>query len=237
MRIAIIGYGRMGKQIASAALAGGHTISHQIDLNNKEEIQKLKGNTDVAIEFSLPESAPENIISCLQQNIPVVSGTTGWKERHQEIKDLTKTLNGTFLWASNFSIGVQMLFALNRKLATLMNRYADYRPELQEIHHIHKKDAPSGTALSLAEELVQGLDRINGWAFVGEAGPSQLPVQAIREGEVTGTHLIKYRCDNDILTLKHEALNRTGFVRGALLAAEYIQNRKGVFSMQDVLEA
>lgn len=236
MNIALIGYGRMGHEIEAAALKRGHTIGLVIDVNNRHDLngEKLSG-IDVAIEFTSPEAAFENVKACLENKIPVVSGTTGWQDNYSRAAELCKTNNTAFIQSSNFSIGVNLLFKLNAELAKYMNDYRDYTVSVEEIHHTKKLDAPSGTALSLIKGITANHSGYDGWAFPGEASGSKIPVTAIREGIVPGTHTVKWDSEIDTLSLRHEAKSRKGFAVGAVVAAEFIQNRRGVFTMNDVM--
>lgn len=236
MKIAIIGYGRMGRTIAALAPEMGHQVGTVIERagNGDWSPERLAG-CDVAIEFTLPEAAPDNILRCLDAGIPVVCGTTGWLHRYDEVAAAAVRLKGAFFYASNFSIGVNLCFALNRYLALWMDAHPEYDVQVVETHHKHKKDAPSGTAITLAEGVIAGLGRKSHWekAPIVEAGA--LEVISIREGEVPGTHEVIYRSDTDTITLRHEAHSRTGFARGALLAAAWLPGRQGIFGMEDLL--
>lgn len=210
----------------------GHSIVAKIDLNTPKSTIDYS-NIDVAIDFSTPDAAFDNIKQCMENNVPVISGTTGWLDRYEEIVSLCNKLSGAFIYASNFSLGVNLFFELNRKLAQMMNGLDAYKVNLEEIHHIHKLDAPSGTAITLAEGIIEKSD-YNAWKL-NESEKNEVPIISKREGEVPGTHSIKYRSDVDTIEIKHEAHNRQGFALGAIVAAEWIQGRKGVFTMKDVL--
>lgn len=210
----------------------GHSIVVKIDLNTPKSAIDYS-NIDVAIDFSTPDAAFDNIKQCMENNVPVISGTTGWLDRYEEIVSLCNKLSGAFIYASNFSLGVNLFFELNRKLAQMMNGLEAYKVNLEEIHHIHKLDAPSGTAITLAEGIIEKSD-YNAWKL-NESEKNEVPIISKREGEVPGTHSIKYRSDVDTIEIKHEAHNRQGFALGAIVAAEWIQGRKGVFTMKDVL--
>lgn len=210
----------------------GHSIVAKIDLNMPKSTIDYS-NIDVAIDFSTPDAAFDNIKQCMENNVPVISGTTGWLDRYEEIVSLCNKLSGAFIYASNFSLGVNLFFELNRKLAQMMNGLDAYKVNLEEIHHIHKLDAPSGTAITLAEGIIEKSD-YNAWKL-NESEKNEVPIISKREGEVPGTHSIKYRSDVDTIEIKHEAHNRQGFALGAIVAAEWIQGRKGVFTMKDVL--
>jgi len=258
MKIAIIGYGRIGKMIESIAIQKGHTIGSCIDVDSQDLLSpdNLRLH-DVAIEFTTPETAYGNISRCLDAGLPVVSGTTGWTKRLEELIERCKKENGSFLYASNFSLGVNILFHLNRQLAAIMNRYGQYDVRIAEIHHIHKLDAPSGTALTLAEGILGEIDRKSGWSLKGsgsqqprttagkqdrerepepDSQADQLVIEAIRAGTVAGVHEVTYESEFDSLSIRHSAKDRRGFANGAVLAAEYIHNKKGFFTMKQVLD-
>lgn len=236
MKIAILGYGKMGKAIERFALERGHEIVLKINSSNAELVQQGAFNqAEVAIEFSRPESAAENISACLKNKIPVAIGTTGWKDHYEEIAQLCKDEKGSMLVASNFSLGVNLFFALNQKLAKMMEPHTDYRVEMEEIHHLEKLDSPSGTAISLAEDIIQENAKFKSWVNHGNAAVGELPIISKREANVTGTHRIDYLSLIDKISIIHEAYNRDGFALGAVIAAEYIHNKQGIFSMQDVL--
>ena len=243
MNIALIGYGKMGKMIEPIAIARGHEITLKIDVDNLEDFTpaKLK-HVDVAIEFTKPETAFANIVRCIEYNIPVVSGSTGWYEHLKEAESICRQRNATMLCASNFSIGVNVLFEINRQLARLMNSFPDYSVNIEETHHTQKLDAPSGTAITLAEGVIGELARINNWKLHDNNSSccrtvdSLLPILAIRRDSVPGTHIVKYSSEIDDIEIIHTAHNRKGFALGAVLAAEYIHDKKGVFSMRDLLD-
>ncbi|MCO5287424.1 MAG: 4-hydroxy-tetrahydrodipicolinate reductase [Chitinophagaceae bacterium] len=235
MKIALIGYGRMGKAIEEIALKRGHVIVMKINSANAHTLTKENlRHADVAIEFTKPETAYEHVRLCIETGLPVVCGTTGWLSRMEEVKQLCKETNGSFLYASNFSVGVNILFELNNRLAALMKDRDDYEVSIEETHHIHKKDAPSGTAITLAEGIIAS-GKKESYSTNAMVSPESLQITSIREGEVPGTHIVQYRSENDLIALKHEAFNRKGFASGAVLAAEFIHNKKGIFSMKDVL--
>jgi 4-hydroxy-tetrahydrodipicolinate reductase len=236
MNIALIGYGKMGKTIEGMGKKQGHNFPLIIDLENPGDLnrEKLKG-IHVAIEFTVPDSAPENVRACIELGVPVVSGTTGWNDRIGAMEALCHRKDGAFFHASNFSIGVNILFAMNRKLAGIMDRFPEYTPSIEEIHHIHKLDAPSGTALTLARDMIGEMDRIRDWSLERDRDASTLQIRAIREGEVKGKHRVSYESDLDILFLGHEAKSRDAFAAGALLAAGFLKDKKGVYTMEDLL--
>lgn len=237
MRIALLGYGRMGQEVELNAPARGHTVVLKIDMENSDTFtaDSVK-DVDVAVEFTGPDAAADTIIKALSLGLPVVSGSTGWLDRYDEVSDYCMRKNGSFLHSSNFSIGVNILFRLNSELARIMNSLGDYKVTIEEIHHIRKLDSPSGTAVTLAEEIARQHADYDGWKKAEQiTGSKRIPVTSLREGGTPGTHSVIWESDIDRITLRHEALNRRGFAIGALLAAEYIARRKGVFSMSDVL--
>jgi 4-hydroxy-tetrahydrodipicolinate reductase len=235
MNIAILGYGKMGKAIDDIAKTRGHRVTLKISRNNLIELNPNNLNdVDVAIDFSTPESAFNNICTALKTNTPVVSGTTGWIKKINEVNKLCLNKKSAFLYASNFSLGVNLFFELNNKLANLMEPYNAYVANIQEIHHIHKLDAPSGTAISLAEQIISGNNNYASWSLHPKNN-SELTIKAKRLGEVPGTHQVIYQSEIDSISIKHEAYNRHGFALGAVIAAEWLINKEGVFSMRDVL--
>ena len=237
MKIALIGYGKMGRFIEQIALQSGHTIVSTIDIHNPEDFYSENFYlADVAIEFTTPASAYDNIQKCFAANIPVVSGTTGWTNRLNEIIKQCETEGKTFFYASNFSVGVNVLFAVNRYLAKLMNHFPVYHVDLTEIHHIHKIDAPSGTAITLAEGILNEIPQKKGWRLSNETEhPERLIINAQREGEVSGIHEVRYDSPVDVITIRHEAKSRAGFAVGAVLAAEFTVGKKGFLRMNDML--
>jgi 4-hydroxy-tetrahydrodipicolinate reductase len=236
MKIALIGYGKMGKTIEGIALERGHTVDLKIDIETLADFTKANlQQCDVVIEFTGPHSAKENILKCLDAGIPVVSGSTGWLQHWNEVENDCKEKNGSFLYASNFSVGVNIFFELNKKLAELMKGQKDYSISLEEIHHTQKKDAPSGTAITLAEQIMQEITAKKNWVNNQTDNPQELPIISKREDPAPGTHSIKYSSTIDDIEIIHTAHNRRGFALGAILAAEYICNKKGVFTMKDVL--
>lgn len=231
MNIAIVGYGKMGKIIDEIATFRGHNIVARL---KETPTNENLNEPDVVIEFSQPEVAFENIKNCLELKIPVVCGTTGWLERRSEIEKIAKQNNTAFLYGSNFSLGVNLFFALNEQLANLMKGFKEYDIQLEEIHHTHKKDAPSGTAISIAEGIIKNNSKFDSWKL-DETKDNELGIYAIREDEVPGTHSVFYRSEVDEIEIKHTAFSRNGFALGAVVAAEWIKNKEGVFSMKDVL--
>lgn len=243
MRIALLGYGKMGKIIEEIAISRGHTIVLKVDVHNAKTFtnEELKA-ADVAIEFTRPDAVIPNISRCLEAQVPVVVGTTGWYDFLPGIAIECKRLGGTLFHASNFSVGVNLFFRLNEKLAELMKPFSQYEPVIDEIHHVHKLDAPSGTALTLAHGLMNKLARKTEWKLYHDSIPRdeargfhELPIVSIREGEVPGTHSITYTSEVDKIEITHEAFNRNGFATGAVIAAEWVHKRKGVFTMSDML--
>lgn len=230
MKIALVGYGKMGKIIDEISQSRGHEVVARLkETPNRESLK----DADVAIEFSNPEAAFENIKVCLENKIPVICGTTGWLDKKPEIERIAVEQNSAFLYGSNFSLGVNLFFAINEKLAKLMNNVDEYQCQLEEIHHIHKKDAPSGTAISIAEGIIEN-SKYEAWKL-DETKDKELGIFAIREDEVPGTHSVFYRSEVDEIEIKHTAFNRNGFALGAVIAAEWIVGKQGVFSMKDVL--
>ena len=229
MKIGIIGYGKMGKAIEKVAIDRGHLISFK---TNNCDIN-LINDVDVTIEFSTPESAFANIKNCIDTNVPVVSGTTGWLEDLDDIKKLCDKKNGSFLYASNFSLGANLFFELNKKLSHLMADKNEYKASIDEIHHVHKVDKPSGTAITLAKDIISD-SRYRDWELDSHS-KDKISISSIRENEVNGVHKVSYSTENDIISIKHEALNRNGFALGAVISAEWLVNKKGCFSISDML--
>ncbi len=252
MRIALLGYGKMGKEIEKIALQKGHSISFRIGRENKKELHNLSSqNTDVVIEFTSPESAFENVKFCLEKGVSVVCGSTGWNEQKKEIEKLVLDKNNSnsnknlaFFWASNFSIGVNIFLEINAFAAKLMQTYTDYNLEITEIHHTEKKDAPSGTAITLAETILENYNSKKEWKLVEKKNNTDknsinkitIPIFAEREEDVKGTHTTTYFSDVDEISFTHKAYSREGFAKGAVLAAEFLKDKKGVFGMKDLLK-
>ncbi|APG64031.1 4-hydroxy-tetrahydrodipicolinate reductase [Tenacibaculum todarodis] len=230
MKIALLGYGRMGKEIEKIAISRGHDIVIRKDKDDVIDITLA----DVAIDFSVPTSAFNNISDCFNNNVPVISGTTGWLEKYDEAINLCKEKKGAFIYASNFSLGVNIFFELNKQLAKMMNALQDYNISMEEIHHTKKLDAPSGTAITLAEGVLENTNRTK-WELDGEASEEIVPIIAKRIADVPGTHTVSYTSEVDTIDIKHTAHNRQGFALGAVIAAEWLQNKTGVFTMNDVL--
>jgi 4-hydroxy-tetrahydrodipicolinate reductase len=236
MKIALIGYGRMGHEIETIALKRGHNIKLIIDKDNESDLNGLNlSGIDVAIEFSLPTVALSNICKCLSEKIPVVSGTTGWLENYDEAVVLCNKNKTAFIHSTNFSIGVNLLFMLNRVLAESMAAYDDYSVSVEEIHHIKKLDSPSGTAITIADGIISKHHAYKKWCFKKDTGEGCVPIESIREGMVPGIHTVIWDSEIDTLSLRHESKNRKGLALGAVVAAEFISKRQGVFTMNDVM--
>ncbi|MEQ9423285.1 MAG: 4-hydroxy-tetrahydrodipicolinate reductase [Cyclobacteriaceae bacterium] len=232
MNILIIGYGQMGQSIEAYAVDKGHIIVAKID--QPEEWKEINSDeVDVAIEFTQPDAAFANITQCFEHGIPVISGTTGWLDKYDQAIDLCNEKAGTFLYASNFSLGVNIFFKLNEWLAKVMAKQTAYKPSIEEIHHTRKKDKPSGTAISLAEGIIGSSKCYTGWSF--DENGDNIQMESKREGDVPGTHFVRYNSSVDNIEIKHEAFSREGFVAGAVAVAEWIRNKKGVYTMDDFL--
>lgn len=250
MKIALIGYGKMGKMIEQIAKDRGHQIVSIIDVDNQEEFDSPEfASADVAIEFTNPTSAYANYLRAFSHNVKVVSGSTGWMEDHKaEVEALTRDGKQTLFWASNFSIGVAIFAAVNKYLARIMNAFPQYDVRMEETHHVHKLDAPSGTAITLAEDIVESLDRKSSWVkgtFLAadgsvsrsaEAAPDEIAIDSVRRGEVPGIHTVTYNSEADLITITHDAHSRKGFALGAVLAAEYTQNHTGLLTTSDLFK-
>ena len=236
MNIAIIGYGKMGHEIEKICRERGHNIVCTIDAGeeSKFDSQEFK-NADVAIEFSSPQSALNNYKRAFAANVPVVSGTTGWLDNIDEVKQACQEEGQTFFYASNFSLGVNILFAVNKYLANIMNDFPEYNVHVDETHHIHKLDAPSGTAITIAEGILESVERKKQWKLDEQKSDDELQINAFREGEVPGIHTIKYESEVDTIELTHDAKSRKGFALGAVVAAEFTANKKGFLGMEDLL--
>ncbi|MEG1649748.1 MAG: 4-hydroxy-tetrahydrodipicolinate reductase [Rikenellaceae bacterium] len=237
MNVALIGYGKMGKEIEQVLISRSHNVSLIIDVDNKEDLNadNLK-NIDVAIEFSAPTVAYDNVIKCIENSVPVVCGTTAWLDKYDSVVELTKKCDGAFFYASNYSIGVNLFFEINRKLAKLMNPYSEYDVTVEEVHHTQKKDAPSGTAITIAEGILDGIERKSKWVCGTTIEPSELEISAIRRSIVPGTHTVTWESEVDMLKLEHTAKGRKGFAVGAVIAAEFLKGKRGVFTMNDLLK-
>ncbi len=238
MNILLLGYGKMGQLIGQLSESRGHSIAGKITIDNLDELNSLDHSTiDVAIEFSQPEAAVENISWAIERGIPIVSGTTGWLDQKPEIEQLTRAKDGAFFYASNYSIGVNIFFKLNEFLANLMNETSGYKSSVEEIHHTAKKDAPSGTAITLAEGIIKNINKLNYWNLSEGANENEhaLPITSKRIDPAPGTHIIRYSSEIDDIEITHTAHSREGFALGAILVAEWIQGKKGVLSMDDFL--
>jgi len=236
MKILLIGLGKMGKVIEKTALARGHEIAYRIDADGVRELKKIKvANVDVAIEFTEPTSAFDNISWCIDHGVPVVSGTTGWLDKYAEICTKCEAKKGAFFYASNYSIGVNLFMHVNALVAELMNKYPSYDVEMQEIHHTEKKDKPSGTAITLANSLLEKIDSKTAWVNSEKCKPNEVSIISFRQDAVPGTHIVHYRSNDDSIELKHIAHSRNGFALGAVTAAEFIAGKTGVFGMKDLL--
>jgi 4-hydroxy-tetrahydrodipicolinate reductase len=236
IKIALVGYGKMGKAIEEIALQRGHEIVLKIDLHNAADLTAANlQKADAVIEFTGPHSAFDNVMKCLAAGIPVVCGSTGWLQKLEEVKAYCRQQKGCFLYASNFSVGVNIFFEVNKRLAELMRPHPDYEVSLKEIHHTQKRDAPSGTAVTLAEQLMEKIDRKTKWVNNETGKPEELSIISERIDPAPGTHTVSYRSDIDTIDIIHTAHNRTGFATGAVLAAEFVIGKTGIFSMKEVL--
>jgi len=236
MKIALIGYGKMGHEIEQIALQRHHSIVAKIDLTTNDSFDSPAfRSADVAIEFTRPEAVVDNLRHCFHAGVPVVCGTTGWTAHWSEVQQEMEATNGTLFWSSNFSLGVNLFFALNRYLAKLMNPFHDYDVRMVETHHTQKLDAPSGTAITLAEDIIKCLDRKSTWRKEQASTSDELAIVSIREGNVPGIHKIIYESEMDTISIKHDAKSRRGFALGAVLAAEFTVGKKGLLSMNDML--
>ena len=236
MKIALIGYGKMGKEIEKVALSRGHEIVSIIDINNQEDFEsEAFRSADVAIEFTNPKVAYNNYIRTFKAGVKLVSGSTGWMAEHgEEIKALCQKEGKTLFWSSNFSLGVAIFSAVNKYLAKIMNRFPGYDVTMGETHHVHKLDAPSGTAITLAEGILENLDRKDRWVKEEATSADELPIRSVREGEVFGIHTVRYDSVADSISITHDAKNRGGFALGAVLAAEYTSDKQGFLGMSDL---
>lgn len=236
MKIALIGYGKMGRAIERIAVGRGHEIVLKIDLDNSQDMTcDNLSKADVAIEFTGPASAPSNLFKCAECGIRVVCGSTGWLEKYSQVRDAFEKSGSALLYASNFSIGVNIFFELNKKLASLMAPHPEYGVEMKEIHHTQKKDAPSGTAITLAEQVLTEIHSLKNWVNRSSENSWELPILSERVDPAPGTHMVRYHSAIDDIEIIHTAHSREGFAGGAVLAAEFINHKKGIFSMKDVL--
>ncbi len=238
LNIALIGYGKMGKAIEQEALLRGHRIVLAMDLINKDLSPDALRTADIAIEFTQPEAAVDNIFKCFEANVPVVVGTTGWYDRYDEVKQRCTETNGTLFTATNFSIGVNIMFAVNRYLAKIMAGQPSYKASMTETHHTQKLDAPSGTAISLAEQVIKAHNGYDSWGLAGRDNIEKgiLPITAHRRDDVPGIHDVIYTNEIDEISIRHSAYSRKGFAQGAVIAAEWTADKKGVFTMDDMLK-
>lgn len=237
MNIAILGYGKIGKEIEKVAIKRNHSISLIIDINNQSDLnQENLSKVDVAMDFSVPDSAYSNILKCFECNTPIVSGTTGWINKLEEIIAICKGKKQTFFYAANFSLGVNIFMQINKKLAKIMNLFPDYEITLEETHHTQKLDAPSGTAIKLVNDIIPVIDRKNKWELNKATGYDSIKIISIRKDNITGIHKVTYNSPMDIIEIQHSAKNRKGFAIGAVLAAEFIKDKKGYYTINDLLQ-
>ncbi|UII26452.1 4-hydroxy-tetrahydrodipicolinate reductase [Fulvivirga maritima] len=237
MKILLLGYGKMGKAIEAIAVKKGHEIVGKINDDNIADLEDYNGsNTDVAIEFSQPSAAYDNLEYCLENDIPVICGTTGWLDSKPEIERLCESNKGTFFYASNYSIGVNIFFKVNEYLAELMEEYNEYNVSIEEIHHTEKKDIPSGTAISIAEGIIANNDKVKAWTLDQSENDNEVKIDSIRKDKVPGTHTVTYKSAIDNIEIKHTAHSREGFALGAVLVAEWVKDKKGVLTMDDFLD-
>ena len=237
MKTAIIGYGKMGREIEKILTERGHRIELIVDADNRADLdaQHLAG-VDVALEFTTPETAYENIRTCIENRTPVVSGTTGWTDRRSELEALCRAKNSAFFYASNFCLGVNLLFRLNKQLAAMIDRVGGYEVDIEEVHHTQKKDAPSGTAITLAEGIIENLHTKTGWVNDVPAAPEQIEIHSVREGSVPGIHTVRFESEDDRIELRHTIKNRRTLALGAVIAAEFLCGKQGVYTMDDLLK-
>ena len=237
LKIILIGYGRMGHEIEKAALKRGHEVVSHIDKDDQDKLTSDHLQTgDVAIEFTVPDAAYNNIMTCFKAGLPVVSGTTGWLDKYYDVRKYCLENNQTFFYASNFSIGVNLFFKLNKYFAQIMDKYSNYDVSIEETHHKHKLDEPSGTAVTLAELIMKEMNRKQKWTKKEDAEKDEISVKSIREDEIPGIHEVSYESEFDQIDVRHSAKSREGFSLGAVMAAEFIADKKGIFSMDDLLK-
>ncbi|MBE6175188.1 MAG: 4-hydroxy-tetrahydrodipicolinate reductase [Rikenellaceae bacterium] len=235
MRVAIIGYGKMGHEIEQVLLERGHSVALIIDQDNAHDLRAEKlAEVDVAIEFTTPATAYTNVRTCIECGTPVVSGTTGWHDRLAELQALCRERSSSMIWSSNYSLGVNITFRLNRYLAELMNRFEGYNVAIEEIHHTQKKDAPSGTAISLANDILERVERKQRWLNEPTEEADAIEITSLREGMVPGTHTVTYTSPDDEIVIKHTLFSRRALALGAVVAAEFVATRKGVFTIDDL---
>lgn len=237
MKAAIIGYGKMGREIEKILIERGHDVTLVIDTDNAADLNAANlAGVDVALEFTMPSTAYANIRTCIENATPVVSGTTGWTDRLGELQQLCREKGGALFYTSNYCLGVNLMFRLNRQLAAMIDRVGGYDAKIEEVHHTQKKDAPSGTAITLAEGIISEIGRKTGWVNESSDDPSQIVVTSLREGAVPGTHTVTYESDDDRIELKHTIKNRRTLALGAVVAAEFLCGKKGVYTMDDLLK-
>ena len=237
MKVAIIGYGKMGHEIEQVLLDRGHSVALIIDQENVADLNAEKlADIDVAIEFTTPTTAYSNVRTCIECGTPVVSGTTGWHDKLEELQALCREKNSTMIWSSNYSLGVNITFRLNRYLAELMNRFEGYNVAIEEIHHTQKKDAPSGTAISLANDILERVERKQRWLNEPTEEEDAIAITSLREGTVPGTHTVTYLSEDDKIEIKHTLFSRRALALGAVVAAEFVATRKGVFTIDDLFD-
>ncbi len=237
MNVAIVGYGKMGREIERILISRGHNVALVIDKDNAADLNAENlAQIDVAIEFTMPSTAYNNLRTCIEAGTPVVSGTTGWLERYDELAALCKERESALFYASNYSLGVNLMFRINKKLAEMMNRVEGYGVEIEEIHHIHKLDAPSGTAITIAEGLIENIEGLKSWVNDTKPEGGEVEIKSVREGEVPGTHTVTYESADDVLELKHTIKNRSTLAYGAVVAAEFLCGKVGIYSMDDMLK-
>ena len=237
MRVAIIGYGKMGHEIEQVLLERGHSVALIIDQDNAHDLRAEKlAEVDVAIEFTTPTTAYTNVRTCIECGTPVVSGTTGWNDRLAELQALCRERGSSMIWSSNYSLGVNITFRLNRYLAELMNRFEGYNVAIEEIHHTQKKDAPSGTAISLANDILERVERKQRWLNEPTEEADAIAITSLREGTVPGTHTVTYTSEDDKIEVRHTLFSRRALALGAVVAAEFVAPRKGVFTIDDLFE-
>ena len=237
MKVAIIGYGKMGHEIEQVLLDRGHSVALIIDQENVADLNAEKlADIDVAIEFTTPTTAYTNVRTCIECGTPIVSGTTGWHDRLEELQALCREKGSTMIWSSNYSLGVNITFRLNRYLAELMNRFEGYNVAIEEIHHTQKKDAPSGTAISLANDILERVERKEEWVNEPTTDEKAIEIVSLREGMVPGTHTVTYESADDKIEIKHTLFSRRALALGAVVAAEFIATKKGVFTIDDLFE-
>lgn len=237
MKAAIIGYGKMGREIEKILLERGHSVALVIDTDNASDLNAANlAQADVALEFTMPTTAYGNIRTCIENATPVVSGTTGWTDRLPELQELCREKGGALFYTSNYCLGVNLMFRLNRQLAAMIDRVGGYDAKIEEVHHTQKKDAPSGTAITLAEGIISEIGRKTGWVNEPSDDLSQIVVTSLREGAVPGTHTVTYESDDDRIELKHTIKNRRTLALGAVVAAEFLCGKKGVYTMDDLLK-